>query len=138
MKGKSGNIFLLKVGDGGSPETFTTVARLRGTSYSINGEQVNVTSKDSTDGWRDLLDGGGEKTLTISADGVFISDETQVSFRDRAIVGSIDSYQLDDGDEVIEGGFQVANFEGGGDQNAEQTFSITLESSGKPAVSDAS
>jgi predicted secreted protein len=53
MGAEKGSAFLLKVGDGGSPAVYATVAGLRATQLSVNGEAVNVTSKDSG-GWREL------------------------------------------------------------------------------------
>lgn len=135
-KAFKGNLFLLKAGDGKTPEVFTTVAGLRGTGYSVNGEEVNVTDKDSG-GWRELLDGGGETSVTISADGVYRGASTQVDLRARAMNGTLHNYQIDNGEEVLEGTFQVTAFEQTGDENAEQAFSVTLESSGEVEVSDA-
>jgi len=56
MSVEKGSAFLLKVGDGGNPVAYATVAGLRTTQLSVNGEVVNVTSKDSG-GWRELLPG---------------------------------------------------------------------------------
>lgn len=132
---KKGKVFLLKAGDGASPEVFTTVAGLRATSYQISSDTVDVTDKDSEDAWRELLDGGGIKSMSISADGTAESGEqTQVDLRARALVGSIDNYHLDDGEYTIECGFQVTQFSGDGPLHDGQTFSISLESSGKPAI----
>ncbi len=51
---EKGSAFLLKIGDGAEPPAFATMAGLRTTQLSINGETVVVTSKDSG-GWRELL-----------------------------------------------------------------------------------
>ncbi|MEC9018040.1 MAG: phage tail tube protein, partial [Pseudomonadota bacterium] len=51
---EKGSAFLLKVGDGNVPATYATVAGMRTTQLSVNGEAVNITSKDSG-GWRELL-----------------------------------------------------------------------------------
>lgn len=55
---EKGSAFLLKIGDGTEPPAFATMAGLRTTQLSINGETVVVTSKDSG-GWRELLSGAG-------------------------------------------------------------------------------
>ncbi|HSH45109.1 MAG TPA: phage major tail protein, TP901-1 family [Longimicrobiales bacterium] len=132
---KKGNDFILKEGDGEETESFATIAGLRGTSFAINGETVDMTSKDSG-GFRELLDGGGLKTLSITADGVYLGpdEEEQTNLRDRATDGSLNNYQLDDGEETIEGAFQVVSFEQDGPMNEGQTFSVTLESSGEWSV----
>jgi predicted secreted protein len=51
MSAEKGSAFLLKIGNGGNPPVFSTVAGLRTTQLSVNGEPVNVTSKDSG-GWQ--------------------------------------------------------------------------------------
>ena len=46
MAAQKGSAMLMKVGNGGSPETFTTIGGLRSTSLTINNESVDVTNKD--------------------------------------------------------------------------------------------
>ena len=70
MAVQTGASLLVKVGNGASPEVFTTVAGLRDTSISINQETVDVTNKDSSR-VRTLLAPGGIKSFTISGSGVF-------------------------------------------------------------------
>ncbi len=53
MSAQKGSAFLLKIGDGGEPPAYQTVAGLRTTQMSINGDGVVVTHKDSG-GWREL------------------------------------------------------------------------------------
>ena len=53
MSAEKGSAFLLKIGNGANPPVFSTMAGLRTTQLSVNGEPVNVTSKDSG-GWREL------------------------------------------------------------------------------------
>ncbi len=129
-----GNDFLLKEGDGSSSEVFTTIAAMSATSLTIDGEEVRFPTKDDDDGWSELLEGGGEKTMTITAEGVFTNHDTQTSMRTKAMTGVLGNYQVDDGDSVVEGSFQVTNCEHTGDVNVEQAYSITLASSGKPTV----
>ena len=51
MAVERGSAFLLKVCDGAATPAFATVAGLRTTQLSVNGEAVVVTTKDSG-GWR--------------------------------------------------------------------------------------
>lgn len=132
--GKKGRNLLLKEGDGLSPESFVTVAGLRPTSISIDGEAVDISHKGSA-GWRELLEDGGTVSLSITAGGVYLTtDATQQNLRDRALAKTIHNYQLDDGDEVFEGAFQITSFELSGGHDEEQQFSVTLESSGVVTV----
>lgn len=131
-----GDVFLLKVGDGNQypeEETFETIAGLRPTSMSINGSPVDVTHKGSG-GWRALLPGGGVKTLTLTAGGVYMGDVSQKILRTLAMSGAIRNAQLDDGEDIVQAGFQFSNYEHSGGHEGEQQFSITLENSGIPAV----
>jgi predicted secreted protein len=45
MPAEKGSAFLLKVGDGGLPPVYATVAGLRTTQLSINGDAVVITNK---------------------------------------------------------------------------------------------
>ena len=67
---ENGSAFLLKIGDGAAPPAYATVAGLRTTQLSVNGEAVNVTTKDSG-GWRELLSGAGVRSVSVSAAGIF-------------------------------------------------------------------
>ena len=62
---EKGSAFLLKVGNGNVPATYETVAGMRTTQLSVNGEAVNITSKDSG-GWRELLSGAGVRSVSVS------------------------------------------------------------------------
>ena len=66
MTAEKGSAFLLKVGNGGNPPVYATVAGMRTTQMSVNGEAVNVTSKDSG-GWRELLSGAGVRSVSVAA-----------------------------------------------------------------------
>ncbi|HEX9948093.1 MAG TPA: phage tail tube protein, partial [Allosphingosinicella sp.] len=70
MGAEKGSAFLLKVANGAEPPVFSTVAGMRTTQMSVNGEAVNVTSKDSG-GWRELLSGAGVRSVSVAASGIF-------------------------------------------------------------------
>src|SRR3546814_3254339 len=69
MSAEKGSAFLLKVGDGGQPPVYATVAGMRTTQMQVNGEAVNVT-KDSA-GWRELLSSAGVRSISVAASGIF-------------------------------------------------------------------
>ena len=48
MAAQKGSSLLVKIGDGASPEAFTTIGGLRSTSISLNDEAVDVTTMDSS------------------------------------------------------------------------------------------
>ena len=75
MVAQNGKDLLIKIdmtGDG----LFETAAGLRATRISFNAESVDVTSLESSGGWRELLGGAGVKTASISGSGVFKDDAT--------------------------------------------------------------
>ena len=134
MPAGKGSSFLLKDNSTGTP---ATIGGLRSTSMTINGEAVDITSKDSNafissgnDKARDLLQGGGVRTMTISASGVFTDSSTENILRGFAFDGAIQNYDLvfSDGSK-ISGAFLITSYERAGEFNGEETYSVTLESS---------
>ena len=134
MAAEKGSAFLLKVGDGGSPVAYQTVAGLRTTQLSVNGEMVAITSKDSG-GWRELLSGAGVRSVSVSGAGVFTGSAAETRLRNNALSGQIDDYRLSfEGGETMTGRFLITRLDYAGDHNGERTYTLALESSG-PVVS---
>lgn len=130
MAAEKGSAFLLKIGNGGSPPAYTTVAGLRTTQLSINGEAVNITSKDSG-GWRELLSGAGVRSVSVSGAGIFTGSAAEVRLRGHALSGAIDEYELSfESGERMRGRFLVTRLDYAGDYNGERSYTLSLESSG--------
>ncbi|UOA32070.1 hypothetical protein DSM110093_01852 [Sulfitobacter sp. DSM 110093] len=70
MAVQAGKDLLVKV-DMTSDGQFETIAGLRAKRVSFNAETVDVTSLDSSGGWRELLVGAGVRSAAISGSGVF-------------------------------------------------------------------
>ena len=125
--------FLLKENSTGTP---ATVGGMRSTSMSINGEMVDITTKDSNafvssgnDKARDILQGGGIRSMSISASGVFTDSSTENLVRGFAFDGAIQNYDLIFGDgSKVAGAFLITSYERAGEYNGEETYSLTLES----------
>ena len=130
MPAQNGSTFLLKIGDGGSPLAYNTVAGLRTTQLSINGDPVVITHKESG-GWRDLLSGAGTRSVSVSAAGIFLGSAAESTVRARALAGTLDDYELsfEDG-EKLRGRFLVQRLDYSGDFNGERNYTLQLESSG--------
>ncbi|RJY09688.1 phage major tail protein, TP901-1 family [Aurantiacibacter aquimixticola] len=130
MSAQKGSAFLLKIGDGAQPPAYETVAGLRTTQMSINGDAVVVTHKESG-GWRDLLSGAGVRSVSVSAAGIFLASEAETAIRAHALAGTIDEYELsfEDG-ERLRGRFLVQRLDYSGDFNGERNYTLQLESSG--------
>lgn len=130
MSAQSGAAFLLKISDGAATPNYQTVAGLRTTQMSVAGQLVAITTKDSG-GWRDLLSGGGARSISVSAAGVFMGSAAEAQIRANALSGVLASYQLsfEDGSKMT-GLFLVQKLEYSGDYNGERSYTISLESSG--------
>ena len=130
MTAQKGAAFLLKIGDGAQPLAYQTVAGLRTTQMSINGDTVVVTHKESG-GWRELLSGAGTRSVSVSASGIFLGSEAENALRTHALAGTIDDYELsfEDG-EKLRGRFLVQRLDYAGDFNGERNYTLQLESSG--------
>ena len=135
MAVERGSAFLLKVGDGAAVPAFATVAGLRTTQLSVNGEAVVVTSKDSG-GWRQLLSGAGVRSVSVSGAGVFTGSAAETRIKTSALAGTLDDYRLsfESGDSMT-GRFLVTRLDYAGDFNGERSYTVSLESSGPVVVS---
>jgi TP901-1 family phage major tail protein len=130
MGAEKGSAFLLKVGNGATPPVFATVAGMRTTQMSVNGESVNVTSKDSG-GWRELLSGAGVRSVSVSASGIFTGSAAETRVKTNALAGLIDDYELSfESGERMRGRFLVTRLDYAGDYNGERNYALSLESSG--------
>lgn len=130
MAAQLGRSFTLKIGS-------TAIAAMRSTSFTVNGETVDVTTKDSA-GMRELLAAAGVASLSISASGILSANAQATDFVAAVVARSLATYELtfDNGDK-ISGLFQVTSFQASGDYNGEQTYSASLESSGALTVTTA-
>lgn len=130
MPAQSGAAFLLKITNGATPPIYQTIAGLRTTQMSINGDTVVVTHKQSG-GWRDLLSGAGTRSVSVSAAGIFLGSTAENTVRSRALDGTLDDYELsfEDGAK-LRGRFLVQRLDYAGDFNGERSYTLQLESSG--------
>ena len=130
MAAERGSAFLLKVGDGGSPLVYSTVAGLRTTQLSINGEMVTITNKGSG-GWRELLPGAGVRSVSVSGAGVFTGSAAELRLKASALAGTVDDYELSfESGERLQGRFLLTRLDYAGDYNGERNYTLALESSG--------
>ena len=130
MVAQNGKDLLVKIDMTGSG-AFETVAGLRATRISFNAETVDVTSLESTGGWRELLAGAGVKTAAISGSGVFKDAGSDERARQIFFDGETPEFQViipDFG--IVEGPFQITAVEYAGAYNGEATYELSLASAG--------
>jgi TP901-1 family phage major tail protein len=130
MSAEKGSAFLAKIGNGANPPVFSTMAGLRTTQLSVNGEPVNITSKDSG-GWRELLSGAGVRSVSVAGSGIFTGSAAEGRIKGNALAGTIDDYELSfESGERMRGRFLVTRLDYSGDYNGERNYALSLESSG--------
>ena len=130
MVAQSGKDLLIKVDMDGSG-SYSTLAGLRASRIAFNAETVDVTSLASTGGWRELLDGGGVRSASISGSGVFSDDVTDERARQLFFNGTKAGFQvIIPAFGTIEGPFQITGLEYSGKYDGESVYDLTLASAG--------
>lgn len=130
MPAFNGKDLIVKIGNGASPEVFTTIAALKTASFSNGRNTVDITNKDSA-GWRELLGTAAISSATINGSGVFTDAASQESVRAANFSGALKNLRFYYGsNDYIGGAFVITNFEMNGGFDDAQAFSFTAESSG--------
>jgi TP901-1 family phage major tail protein len=125
MTAQKGKDLLLKV------ESDTTVAGLRARALAFNAATVDITNQESAGRWRELLEGAGLKTARISGSGIFRDAASDETLRQYFFAGTVRDWQVIVPDlGTVEGPFQIATLEYGGQHDGEVTFELGLESAG--------
>ncbi len=131
MSGQKGRDVLIKIGDGGAPESFVTVAGVRAKTISLNARSVDGTSGESPDAWRELIAGAGAKSASVSGAGVFKDAASDAMLQQVFFAQAARRFQLViPGFGVLEGPFLVEALDYSGDHDGEAAFAITLASAG--------
>lgn len=135
MAAKGGKDFLLKVEDTHGSGTYTTVAGLRSTSFTKNAEAIDATNHGSNQN-KEILDGAGIKSVSISGSGIFDTGATLDRVEDAHDAQTLTRFQVVDADagKTYTALFKITSFERSGDYNNEQAYSIALESSGAVTI----
>ncbi len=130
MAAERGRAFLLKIGSG-APQVFATIAGMKTTQMTVNGDLVAITNKDSG-GWRELLSGAGVRSVSVSGSGIFTGSSAEARLRALALGGDLADYELSfESGERMQGRFLVSRLEYAGDFNGERNYTLALESSGE-------
>lgn len=130
MAAQKGKDLLLKVDSDGAG-SFTTVAGLRARSLSFNAATVDATNADSTDQWRELLEGAGIKNARISGSGIFKDADSDETLRSYFFGGTVRNWQvIVPAFGTVQGPFQIASLEYSGQHDGEMSFDMSLESAG--------
>ena len=123
MAAQRGKDLLLRLGDGGAPEAFTTVAGLRAKSITLNARTVDATNADSAQEWRELAPGAGVKSAAVSGSGVFVDASSDALTRTAFFNQSADNWQIVvPSFGVLEGAFLIASLAYSGDHDGRRNM----------------
>lgn len=131
MAGQKGRDVLIKIGDGGGTEVFTTIAGIRAKTIALNARAVDGTSGESPSAWRELIAGAGVKSASVSGAGVFKDAASDATLQSLFFAQSARNFQLViPAFGILQGSFLIEALEYAGDHDGEATFSISLASAG--------
>jgi len=126
---QSGSLLLLKIQN--DEMNFTTIGGMRSNKFSLNNNVIDTSNKSSGK-WRQILGEAGMSSASITGAGVFTDSDAERLIREIAFNGTIKTYQLCFGNgNILEGKFFITHYERTGNYAEEETYAISLESSGK-------
>jgi len=130
MPAQRGRDMLLKA-DPNRSGSYETLAGLRSTRLAFNAETVDVTNRESEGRWRELLEGAGVRSASLSGAGLFRDQAADETIRSLFFDGAAVPWQVvvpDFG--TIEGPFQIAALEFAGEHDGAVLYDISLASAG--------
>ena len=123
---KLGRDFVLLVNDGLS---YARVEAQRSTSVSITSDVVDSTTKG--DNWRDILQGAGINSAQITLSGVASNSPMYMLLLSKKIAREHIDCRIDDTvGAFLLGTFKIVSIAASGTHNGEETYDITLDSTG--------
>jgi len=116
---------------------YVDIGYMRSKSYTVNNETVDISNE--TDGvWRQLLEGAGNQSVSVSGSGVWTDGTHEAAMRLAAFNDTHELLRIIDGQgDIITGSFAISSFGNSAEHNAEVTYDITLESAGDVTLTPA-
>ncbi len=131
MTAQKGQDLLLKIDSDGNGK-FISVAGLRTRALSFNAQAVDVTTAESPNAWRELLQGASPRSASVSGRGIFRDQDSDEIIRAAFFAGEIKKFQIViPGFGTMQGLFQITSLEFAGEYDGEVNFEIALESAGQ-------
>lgn len=130
MTSQKGRDLLLKIGNGGTPETFATLGAARTVAMQINNQPLDATTMDDA-GIVKLAADAGAQAMSVKLDGLFKDAAAEEILRAAAFGRTVHNYRLyfPNGD-YYQAAFVVESYSRGGSYDGLETFSVTLLRSG--------
>jgi TP901-1 family phage major tail protein len=119
-------------------EIFKTVGGLRSKSFSFASEGVDVSNHGSNQ-WREMLDGAGMRTVSISGEGVYTSATNYRALENHAFANEITCLAFVDvvGGRIYFGCFKIVSIEASAEFNGEATYSLSAENAAAITIQQA-
>lgn len=93
MPAQKGRDLLLKIGNGGTPETFATIGAARTVSMTLNNQPVDATTMDGG-GIQSLQGDAGIQSMRLQIEGLFKDSAAEEALRTAAFARAQKNYQL--------------------------------------------
>ena len=140
MAKQKGREVLVKIGDGESPEVFTTIFGMTTAGLTINNNSYANTTPDQTTPGGQLHQSlrTGVRSMQISGSGIFEDDAAYTALLNVAVgtgvsdlTDAVANFQLIVPDlGTFEGSFHVTELQNEGEMEGDVTYSVTLDSAG--------
>ncbi len=112
MAAQKGKDLLIRVETTKNSRQFKTLAGLRASRISFNSQTIDITNISSANGWRELLNGGGVRSASVSGSGVFLDADTDARARSIFFDAEIAKFEIIIPDfATIKGAFQITSLE---------------------------
>jgi len=132
---------LLKIGDGGDPETFTTIAEVSSISGpGLSLDTIDVTHHSSTAGWREFVGGlldAGEVSFDINYTPTDATHDASTGLIKDMVDRTVRNFQLvfpDTGNTTWSFSALVTGFEPSEPIDDKLAASVTLKLTGQPTL----
>jgi TP901-1 family phage major tail protein len=131
MSSQRGRDLLLKIGNGGAPETFAVIGATRLVTMTLGNQLVDTTAMDGS-GTQTIQPDAGLQALEVTLEGLFKDAAAEEALRQSAFSRTIVNYQLlfPNGD-VLTAAFAIADYRRSGSFEGLENFSVTLVRSGE-------
>jgi TP901-1 family phage major tail protein len=109
---------------------YVTIAGMQATKFTVNNEEVDVTTKSDVP-WKQLLPGAGIRSLTADCSGVFNDDESLNSLQSDVMTNNFPTLKIVSGrGDTFVATFQVVSLERTGPHNKDEQYSLKLAATG--------
>jgi TP901-1 family phage major tail protein len=130
MAKQKGSDLLLKLDTTGGGN-FVTIGGVQNATLRFRVGDAEVTNQGSPGKYRELLEGAGIKSMSVSGSGVFDTAAPQSTVRQVVMDALHRRWQvIVPGEGIYDAKFQVTQYERRGQHERDVTFDITLESDG--------